>query len=262
MKVHPKWRGHTKGLCGDYNDNSEDDYKTPSGGVSEVLPRLFADSWKKEDYCAEPKDIVDTCAIHPERKSWATEKCGVLKTSLFQSCHSEVELEPYLEKCIFDTCACDAGKINTLFKIFKVCIIFFCFNLNVIYFSGGDCECLCTALAAYAHECNIKGVPVKWRSQELCPMQCDVDCSMYTPCMSACPLETCENSVTLKSLSHLCSEDTCVEGCQPKGCPVDQVYKNDSLTECVPKETCKLFCMNIDGVCCTKWSNIFQILFS
>ncbi|CAG2067595.1 unnamed protein product, partial [Timema podura] len=64
-----------------------------------------------------------------------------MKSSLFQPCHSEVPLEPYLSRCIFDSCACDMG---------------------------GDCECLCTAIAAYAQECNIRGVPIRWRSQKLC----------------------------------------------------------------------------------------------
>lgn len=36
--------------------------------------------------------------------------------------------------------------------------------------SGGDCECLCTAIASYAEECNRRGVYIHWRSQELCRM--------------------------------------------------------------------------------------------
>jgi len=44
-------------------------------------------------------------------------------------------------RCIFDACACD---------------------------QGGDCECLCTAIAAYAQQCAISGVPIKWRSEQLC----------------------------------------------------------------------------------------------
>lgn len=44
-------------------------------------------------------------------------------------------------RCVFDSCACD---------------------------EGGDCECLCTVFATYAHECNAKGVPLKWRRQDLC----------------------------------------------------------------------------------------------
>lgn len=34
--------------------------------------------------------------------------------------------------------------------------------------SGGDCECLCSAVATYADECARHGFHVRWRSQELC----------------------------------------------------------------------------------------------
>lgn len=34
--------------------------------------------------------------------------------------------------------------------------------------SGGDCECLCSAIATYADECARHGIHVRWRSQELC----------------------------------------------------------------------------------------------
>ena len=33
---------------------------------------------------------------------------------------------------------------------------------------GGDCECLCTSLSAYAQACNHAGVKIQWRSQGLC----------------------------------------------------------------------------------------------
>ncbi|XP_063975011.1 hemocytin [Diachasmimorpha longicaudata] len=221
VKLQPKWKGRTKGLCGDYNDNGEDDFKTPSGGISEVSARLFGDSWKKDNYCPEPKDITDTCALHPERKIWATEKCGVLKSSLFQSCHSEVDIEPYVLNCIFDTCGCDGG---------------------------GDCECLCTSLAAYAHECNRRGVPIKWRSQDLCPMQCDENCSSYSPCISTCQTETCDDLSHLRNGSRLCIEDTCIEGCLMKSCPEGQVWKNNSFHECVPRSVCKPVCLEKDGI--------------
>jgi hypothetical protein len=44
-------------------------------------------------------------------------------------------------RCIFDACGCDLG---------------------------GDCECLCTAISAYAQACNIRGSSIKWRTQQLC----------------------------------------------------------------------------------------------
>ncbi|XP_046603352.1 hemocytin isoform X1 [Neodiprion virginianus] len=221
LRLNPKWRSRTKGLCGDYNNNAEDDFKTPSDGVSEVSATLFGDSWKKQSHCPESTEIADTCASNPDRRVWAIQKCNILKSAVFQDCHSEVEVEPYLERCIFDTCGCDVG---------------------------GDCECLCTALAAYAQECNVRGVPVKWRTQKLCPMQCDEDCSTYSPCVSTCPRETCDNIFILGDNSHLCSLDSCVEGCLPKPCPEGKIYQNSSYSECVPKASCKPVCMVIDGV--------------
>ncbi|XP_015177061.1 PREDICTED: hemocytin [Polistes dominula] len=220
IRLNPKWKGHMKGLCGDYNDNSEDDFKTPSGGISEVSSNLFGDSWKINDFCPEPKDIKDPCEQHPERKLWAIEKCNILKSDLFRSCHSEVDIEFYVKNCIFDTCSCD---------------------------TGGDCECLCTSLAAYAQQCNAKGVPIKWRSQDLCPIQCDKECSSYSPCISTCPHETCDNLLTIKDNLHLCSQDACIEGCLFKPCANDYVYKDANYTECIPKATCKPICAEING---------------
>lgn len=118
----------------------------------------------------------------------------------------------------------------------------------MLFLLGGDCECLCTALAAYAQECNSRGVPVKWRSQSLCPLQCDEKCSSYSPCISTCPHETCENLFTLKDSVHLCSQDTCVEGCLTKSCDDGQVYVNSSYSECISKEICNPVCLEIDGV--------------
>lgn len=223
IRLNPEWKGRTMGLCGDYNNNAEDDFKTPSGGISEASVNLFGDSWKKDTFCPEPKDVeADACEQHPERKLWSLRQCNILKSPLFSPCHSEVEVEPYLRNCIFDACSCDAG---------------------------GDCECLCTALAAYAHECNVRGVPVKWRTRELCPLQCDEKCSTYSPCVSTCPRETCDNSMTVRDSSHLCTEDTCVEGCQFQSCSEGQVYRNASYTECIPKSMCaKPSCIELDGV--------------
>lgn len=110
VRLEPSWKGRTKGLCGDYNDNSKDDFKTPSGGISEVSANLFGDSWKKNEFCPEPKDVLDPCVQHPERNLWAVQKCGILKSSVFHPCHSEVEVESYMRNCIYDTCSCDTGE--------------------------------------------------------------------------------------------------------------------------------------------------------
>lgn len=89
----------------------------------------------------EPTEQVDTCTEHPQRKKWAQNKCGILKSDVFAPCHYEVPVDKYLKRCTYDACACD---------------------------QGGDCECLCTALAAYEYACAMKGVPIKWRTPDLC----------------------------------------------------------------------------------------------
>nr|CAD7397465.1 unnamed protein product [Timema cristinae] len=189
IKVDPRWIDKLKGLCGNYNNNELDDFQTPTGGISEVSPKLFGDSWRLQPYCQETLEIEDTCDIHPTRKVWALQKCGIMKSSLFQPCHSEVPLEPYLNRCIFDSCACDMGAI-----------------------------------------------------------QCDEKCSQYSPCVQTCPKETCDNHLIYKSLTPLCKEDFCVEGCEVKLCPPGQVYNNLTSFECVPQEKCKTTCLQVGNI--------------
>uniref|UniRef100_A0A8D8ZF36 Hemocytin n=1 Tax=Cacopsylla melanoneura TaxID=428564 RepID=A0A8D8ZF36_9HEMI len=216
VTVSPKWKSKVKGLCGNYNDNEEDDFQSPSGGISEVSPMLFGDSWRVHPYCPPAVQVQDTCSKHPNRKLWALQQCNLLKSELFQPCHSEVPVDSYFERCVFDSCACD---------------------------EGGDCECLCTALASYAEQCNAQGVHIRWRSQQLCPMQCDESCSHYEACISPCPVETCHNSLDYAKTLHLCQHQTCIEGCKLKPCPEGQIYNSTSNMTCVPKASCKHFCM-------------------
>lgn len=63
---------------------------------------------------------------------------------------SQVDSAKYYEACVQDACACD---------------------------SGGDCECFCTAVAAYAQACREAGVCVSWRSPDVC-RECS-GCSMW-----------------------------------------------------------------------------------
>lgn len=56
-------------------------------------------------------------------------------------CVLKVDPSPYIVACERDTCAC---------------------------VTGGDCECLCTAVAAYAKACNEAGSCVSWRTPTFC----------------------------------------------------------------------------------------------
>ena len=81
------------------------------------------------------------CSVKRERAAWSHKQCNVINRDLFSKCHVAVDPRPYFDACYFDTCGCDMG---------------------------GDCECLCTAISAYAEACNEHGIHIKWRSQELC----------------------------------------------------------------------------------------------
>lgn len=65
----------------------------------------------------------------------------IFKTLLHILITEQVDPRPFHENCVKDSCACD---------------------------SGGDCECFCTAVAAYAQACNEAGVCVAWRTPEIC----------------------------------------------------------------------------------------------
>jgi hypothetical protein len=80
---------------------------------------------------------------NPERKNWAELMCKTISEgSLFEECRENVPgWEVYLNDCMFDSCGCD---------------------------KGGDCECMCTAIANFATTCSNAGYPVHWRSQGLC----------------------------------------------------------------------------------------------
>ncbi|XP_055377167.1 uncharacterized protein LOC129609258 [Condylostylus longicornis] len=219
VKLANKWKGKVKGLCGDYNGDATNDMITPSG-AKETRSTLFGHSWVSKDNCLMPTEPINACKEHPGRESWANLKCGILKSDVFKPCHGEISYDKYLQKCIFDSCACD---------------------------QGGDCECLCTAIAAYAYECSQHGINIKWRTQHLCPMQCDSKCSSYSACVSPCPIETCDNLLDQGISDLMCKQQKCSEGCDIKPCQEGYIYSNDTYLECVPKAKCAPVCTEIKG---------------
>ncbi|XP_043237348.1 hemocytin-like [Amphibalanus amphitrite] len=219
IRLSSQWKGKMQGLCGNFDGNPGNDFRGPSGLLENTAVQ-FAEQYKLQPYCPTTQPIVDSCKLHPERRLFAVRRCAALKSAVFGDCHTELDVEPFFERCVQDTCACTGG---------------------------GDCECLCTAVAAYGQACSRKGVHVRWRSNDLCPMQCDTECSQYSPCVSACPPKTCENRYIYEDITGMCADDTCVEGCQPKPCPPGQVYHNGTLDSCVKENDCKTKCAVIGG---------------
>ncbi|NWJ06236.1 SSPO protein, partial [Crypturellus undulatus] len=142
VKLEPRHRGRVAGLCGNFDGDTENDFGSRQG-VVEPTVELFGNSWRVSLLCPEVdgEEAQHPCTENPHRVPWARKRCGVLARRLFAPCHDTVPWQRFYEWCLFDACGCD---------------------------SGGDCECLCTAIATYAEECGQRGIHVRWRSQELC----------------------------------------------------------------------------------------------
>ena len=111
-------------------------------GEIESLPHTFGDSWKAFSSCPRSdEEPIHPCFANPQRADWARFSCRFIRESPFSECHAFVDPEPYYQSCLWDSCGCDRG---------------------------GDCECLCTAIAAYARECNEMRVHIRWRSTGTC----------------------------------------------------------------------------------------------
>ncbi|KAL1247267.1 hypothetical protein QQF64_022643 [Cirrhinus molitorella] len=171
VQLHPKFKGKVCGLCGNFDGNANNDFVKQDG--EEVTDaEVFANSWKANPSCPELSDLKNPCEKNPHRSAWAIKQCSIITSPVFKDCHSHVDSGSYYDACVKDTCACD---------------------------SGGDCDCFCTAVAAYAAECRKRGACVAWRSPNVCPLFCDYynsspdECEWhYKACGSTC-MKTCRN---------------------------------------------------------------------
>uniref|UniRef100_A0A8C7X1Q2 VWFD domain-containing protein n=1 Tax=Oryzias sinensis TaxID=183150 RepID=A0A8C7X1Q2_9TELE len=170
ITLSPRFQGQVCGLCGNYDGNSKNDFTTRSQEmVADVLQ--FGNSWKVLSSCPNAQLLSDPCTSNRYRAAWSQKQCSIITSSTFQICHSKVDPGPYFDSCVRDSCACD---------------------------TGGDCECLCTAVAAYAKACSAAGACVSWRSPKLCPIFCDYynspgDCEWHYKACGADCMKTCRN---------------------------------------------------------------------
>ncbi|XP_059566902.1 mucin-5B-like [Myotis daubentonii] len=209
IRLHQDHKGRVCGLCGNFDDNAVNDFTTRSQSVvGDALE--FGNSWKLSPTCPDAPAPRDPCTANPYRKSWAQRQCSLINSATFQACRAQVDSTKYYEACVSDACACD---------------------------SGGDCECFCTAVAAYAQACRDAGVCVAWRTPEVCPLFCDYynphgECEWhYQPCGAPC-LRTCRNP-SGRCLMDLPGQ----EGCYPK-CPPSKPFFSEDQMRCVAQCGC------------------------
>uniref|UniRef100_A0A3P8PA52 Otogelin n=1 Tax=Astatotilapia calliptera TaxID=8154 RepID=A0A3P8PA52_ASTCA len=145
VQVGPRWQGKLSGLCGNFDLKTVNEMRTPDN-IDSPTPQEFGNSWTATEVSkTSPVYIRHPCTLSPLREPFAKRQCAVLLSEIFQACHPVVDVTWFYMNCLADTCACSRG---------------------------GDCECFCTSVAAYAQRCCHQGVPVDWRSPSLCRESC------------------------------------------------------------------------------------------
>ncbi|XP_062990566.1 kielin/chordin-like protein [Elgaria multicarinata webbii] len=212
VSVPGTYKGHTCGLCGNFNNYPQDDLRLRSGHLT-LSEAAFGNSWKvvaanatgQGSGCADGTD-VDPCKESGYRsRKEANARCKALKSAPFERCHAAVPPEPFFASCVYDLCACGAAASD---------------------------DCLCEALEAYAAQCRHAGLVLQWRSPSLCAVGCPQDRGyVFDECGPPCPKTCFNHAVPLGVLESHCFKP-CVPGCQ---CPAGLV---EHEAHCILPEAC------------------------
>ncbi|XP_053546860.1 IgGFc-binding protein-like [Bombina bombina] len=185
VSLSSSYYGTTGGLCGNFNQNIEDEMLTVDNKLVTSITE-WAKSWKINDrgafcwdFCSGKCPICD----NTKKSQYGSElQCGLISKfgdGPFRECHSKVNPDNFFDSCLYDIC------IN-----------------------GGAKQFLCQALGAYADTCRKQGVKIyDWRTPSGCGLSCQTN-SHYEFCGNACPA-TC----TDRNAPSECTS-TCVETCQ------------------------------------------------
>ena len=141
ITVSSPWKGKLCGLCGNYNDRSEDDFMLPDGSLTASV-NDFGDSWlhtETSSMCGS-KDPPPSC---PASVMTAAEaRCSELSNRVFNVCNSVVDPKPFIDGCTLDYCLCHEEDRE---------------------------DCYCDSLSSYAAACASNGVIIpRWRNYFCC----------------------------------------------------------------------------------------------
>ncbi|KFU85433.1 Otogelin, partial [Chaetura pelagica] len=144
VKVGPRWKGKLAGLCGNFDKYTSNDLTT-SNNMEVRNAQVFGDSWVLGQ-CKSPNETLRPCEVYQSKFPYAKKECSILYSDVFAPCRNVIDVTSFVKNCHTDTCNCNLG---------------------------GDCECLCTSIAAYAHKCCQQGAVIHWRSPSFCAYDCE-----------------------------------------------------------------------------------------
>ncbi|XP_071757273.2 alpha-tectorin [Centroberyx gerrardi] len=170
ISVPQNYQNATCGLCGNYNNRREDDFRTRQGQVvsSDVV---FANSWQApgddEPGCGTRCGGLGCAACTTAQTALYsnTAHCGILQSNSgpFAACHEQIPPQSYVDSCVYDLCV-----------------------------GGGYQPILCQALNVYASQCQQHGIQLpSWRREGFCEIPCPAN-SHFESEGTGCPA-TCVN---------------------------------------------------------------------
>lgn len=169
VSVPSTYKGHVCGLCGNFNDDKNDDLLLPGMKSTQDVDE-FVTSWKVpvdaatcSDGCGEKCPVCDAAQTAP----YQTESsCGLITATSgpFRHCHSIISPVEYFNHCLYDLCA-----------------------------TNGRGETLCQSLQAYVAACQAAGAKMEtWRTASFCRKstgQSTICTSLTHSCCSFCAIE-------------------------------------------------------------------------
>ncbi|XP_055505927.1 mucin-6-like [Leucoraja erinacea] len=216
ITVGVRFLGSTNGLCGNFNGDSTDDFKS-SMKIIEQRPSFFVNSWKVTANCGPACDEEsDPCSLSQVNEIFAESHCSALleETSIFGRCHE------FLDPTEF----------------YKASNFLFLFSKLFSYFVSHEYIRHC--LDSYASACAKRGIILAgWRNvMDGCGISCSFN-QVFSYDSRVCH-RTC---LSLSNPEFECtSMDPPVDGCN---CP-DNTYQ-DTSGQCVGAAECPCFLANI-----------------
>lgn len=136
------WRGQLCGLCGNYNNDSSDDFQTRSGNLVDTVYE-FAMSWQNnnngmvEDCQTDDNQVNCPSAISSEAKA----KCDVFLDGYFMTCNEEVNPFPFVDACFDDYCLSNGQNQKDLYCSALLTYTAACAAHNIILSTWRDYNC-------------------------------------------------------------------------------------------------------------------------
>ena len=156
VTVSRMWEDKLCGLCGNFNDDRNDDFKMPNGSLA-MTETAFGDSWQFIGSSLICNSTSPTPNCTDTIRTEAECICNVMNQTMFASCNAVLDPTEYIEACIFDYCFDNTSRDDT-----------------------GEPPSFCDSLANYATDCLSMGAhPPNERSPSVC-RKCIINMYVYT----------------------------------------------------------------------------------